>query len=525
MIQAVTIFHYHLLPGGVTSVISLACEALARYMPELKKITLATGTRENLPETAEAIRKNIAGFNLKLNTAVLEEIGYVSGMPSAPSVKEIKHHLQHFAGSLWWIHNYHLGKNPQFTQALLELLEENPHQQVLFHIHDFPECARYENLQRLKSNLTKNPYPRGRNVRYALINRRDLNLMIQSGLPREDLFLLNNPVRKSSPADSEPPDTGKIRRILSEKFPDRGCYTPEGLHLFYPVRTIRRKNILEAGVWTRLAGAYSSEPVNLIVTLPGVSTAERHYSDTVEQIFREGLIPGLWGIGRHLDAAGVSFTGLGKSCDMMVASSVQEGFGYLFVEALQWGLPLFARDLDILEGIRDLFDPVSSRFYSELKIPASPARAEKLRIQYRQKLERTAEHLPPEAGEVLEREIEQTGKEGNIDFSLLSVSEQTEVLQQLESPGFLEETLMLNQKGLADFNEILGNSPDSAMVKRAEEQFSFNNFAKKTGEIFQSYQEAGQRGPAQQESPQTSLIEAFARLKFMLLLYDYNGET
>ena len=312
MIKAVTIFHYHLLPGGVTSVIALSCEALARYMPEISRITLVSGTADNVEAVAKAVRERITGLKVTIETAVLDDIGYVTGMSVPPSVAAIKAHLSVFSGSLWWIHNYHLGKNPQFTQALLEILAEDPYQQLLFHIHDFPECARYENLQRLKNGLTRNPYPRGRNVRYALINRRDLDLMARSELPGDDLFLLNNPVRKSSSGrKDQSTDKSEIRRKLKENFGRENSYDPESLHLFYPVRTIRRKNILEAGAWARLAGEYTKTPASLIVTLPGVSAGERKYSAAVEQAFKEELIPRAVGNRAKTRRSGDSLRGSG----------------------------------------------------------------------------------------------------------------------------------------------------------------------------------------------------------------------
>ena len=194
-VSRIAVFHYHLLPGGVTSVIRLSCEALARHIPRIEEITLVTGLEENSDQTAAEIRRSTAGTGVRIQVAVLPDIGYVTGMPSPPSAALIREHLARFTGSFWWIHNYHLGKNPQFTQALLEILQDDPAQRILFHIHDFPECARYENLQRLNSGISLDPYPSGSNVRYALINSRDRKLLLQSGLAEEELFLLNNPVR------------------------------------------------------------------------------------------------------------------------------------------------------------------------------------------------------------------------------------------------------------------------------------------------------------------------------------------
>ena len=188
-VRAISVFHYHLRPGGVTSVIALACEAWAAYLPEIELIRLVSGSDEYGEELTEKIQERIGNGTTRIENAVLPDIGYVSGMPSPPSVATIKSHLKQFSGSLWWIHNYHIGKNPHFTQALLEILHQDPQQDILFHIHDFPECARYENLQALQQGISLDPYPGARNLRYALINDRDRRLMAQSGLAEADLFL------------------------------------------------------------------------------------------------------------------------------------------------------------------------------------------------------------------------------------------------------------------------------------------------------------------------------------------------
>ena len=201
-------------------------------------------------------------------------------------------------------------------------------------------------------------------------------------------------------------------------------------------------------------------PCNLIVTLPGRSASERRYSAAVEGCFSEGLIPGLWGIGRQAEAAGIPFSDLGRSCDMIVASSVQEGFGYLFVEALQWGLPLFARDLDILEGIRKLFDPASAGFYNELKTPIIPREAQGLRERYRKKLlsleEQLTDQFPRVALKRLGEEIGAIGADGYADFALFGVEDQIALLRRMESPGFVDEFAALNRRGTQAEREAPG---------------------------------------------------------------------
>ncbi len=103
------------------------------------------------------------------------------------------------------------------------------------------------------------------------------------------------------------------RRRLACAFRDRSLsFHPESPLLLYPVRTVRRRNVLEAG---------------LLVSLPGLKRTEIVYSRLVEQCFHEGLIPGLWGIGEDLAEAGLSFRDTVQASDLVVSTAVRDGCG------------------------------------------------------------------------------------------------------------------------------------------------------------------------------------------------------
>ena len=146
----------------------------------------------------------------------------------------------------------------------------------------------------------------------------------------------------------------------------------------YPVRCIRRKNVLEAGLLARLwpGGA------NLVLTLPGVSDDEKAYSDLTEKAFRTGLIPGVFGTGRDPDTEILNYRNLQSSCDCMVSTSLLEGFGYLYINSLLWKKPAVFRNLDILDGFRGIFDDYPAGFFPGLRVPVNPGERNVLKELY-----------------------------------------------------------------------------------------------------------------------------------------------
>ena len=201
----IALFHYHLKPGGVTDVVVLAARALLKYRSDITEIRLVTGESEGTEGVMERIRKGLdhpTGDKLKLD--VLEEIAYVSG-PEGPDPSRLAARLEARYGedTLWWVHNYHLGKNPEFTRALMSIAATGS-RDMLFQIHDFPECGRPENLTRLDRALSEPPYPSGPRIRYATINERDRRILADAGLG-ESVTLLTNPVLWGK----HPPPTGR----------------------------------------------------------------------------------------------------------------------------------------------------------------------------------------------------------------------------------------------------------------------------------------------------------------------------
>lgn len=542
------IFHYHLLPGGVTGVIEQMASALDAASRSVSEVAIVTGSNENLegvrgpwkitvmPEIGYVSRQRLADYAVvsrqrdTAGTATASgPIGQVSAAEVAAGTGVLAERIaarlrEEWSGedTVWWVHNHHLGKNPAFTRALFQTAEELPWQRIVFHIHDFPECGRYSNLRFLHQAGAGALYPQGPNLSYVTINSRDRDILRQAGI--SEVEYLPNPVATAAPPrPARSPE--EVRDTLDRAFGGvNGTFDPTAPLLLYPVRTIRRKNVFEAALLTALI----DDRAGLVVTLPGVSQAEKQYSQMVQHAFAEGTVPGLWGIGTGLDEAGIAFSDLQASADAIISSSVQEGFGFQYITPILAGTPLIARYLDIMADIAPLYDDWPHAFYTRLLVPpGSPSLSGPqalLRFRYTERIDRLAAHLPDEVVDGLHRDVRQLVEAEAVDFSFLLPHMQYTYLKDLRhDPGFRRVVRELNgdvvQQGidaLAAGAGITGERSE-AQVARVEAQFGLQSFAQKVDGILS--RPPGTANPDAEE-PDPAVLRAFASLEYQRLLYE-----
>ena len=554
------VFHYHLRPGGVTGVVTEACIALGRYGRLIEDVVLVCGSDENTDSVLARIRA--AAPALPVSVRIHPELRYASDQNgTSPAALEAR-----IAGLLraeylspdvvWWVHNYHLGKNPPFTAALVSVLQTEPAQRAVLHIHDFPECGRLENLAELRSHLQGTVYPTAPNIAYATINYRDRSLLIEAGIPRDRVFALPNPVEppdtrsrgaagavRGCAPDGAPPRQEVLER-LRDAFGDRFPFVdPDAPLVLYPVRAIRRKNVFEAGFLARLLGTDLGHTPNLIVTLPGTSPLEKPYSDMVEAAFEAGVLPGLAGVGADLDKAGLGFSDLMSAADLVVSTSVQEGFGYAFFEAPGRGVPIAARYLDVLDGLGHLFTPYPHAFYRELRVPFESPSIDSiralLRIRYDEQLERSTASMPAPVRKQLESEVEDMLAAPTIDFSFLMPQIQYAYARDLADEGFANEVRALNFEVLGPMIRVLHGTRSLARpADLIREELGYERYAARVVELIESLSRrvpqgttetvgnAAPRSSAEDEQDpiQRRLIDAFAHKEYVRLLYGPVGE-
>jgi len=471
----ITIFHYHLQTGGIAQVISDSVRAILQQAPDAFEIEIVSGREEGTGEFISQLREKCALppdspqsgtlASGRLSGGVCELIDYTDMMEKPPAPDRIEEELlRRYGGTIWWIHNYHLGKNPQFTRAVIDSALHHPEQQIVLHIHDFPESGRFYNFKRIHDQIEGQLYPVAPNVRYVVINKRDRDILVNAGIPEDHVFLLNNPIDTDN---AKPVDiwhvSEKINTWAGTALP---FWEPDGKLLLYPVRAIRRKNVLEAALLTRMIDT----PANLLVTLPGRSSQEKQYSDLVARVFEEKLVPGAWAVGTRLDEFGTSFHELTRSADMVLSSSIQEGFGFLFINSLLWSVPLVARELDILDGIKSFFSPERSCFYERISVPLKDPDRRNMKTSFSLALESLDGLLPGDLLAGLATEIDDILKEDTIDYSFLTAGIQYDHLREAAGPSsYREELREINAEVVAVTENLLrGAKPVSnTQVKSA----------------------------------------------------------
>lgn len=506
-------FHYHLQPGGVTDVIILSAKTLLRRRDDITELRLVTGRREGAEETCDRIRRDLPREKADaLRLDFIEEIDYEENLSERTDSGALVERLEARYGddTIWWIHNYQIGKNPAFTAALM-MVAEKGNRNIIFQIHDFPECARFENLARLDAVLDGPPYPSGPRIRYAVINERDRKLLVDAGIDDGAVFRLDNPVPLSPMETFDVEETkSALDEVGKKEFP---AWTPGAPVVFYPVRTIRRKNVLEAALMIRLV----AREANLVVSLPGTSGAERPYSDRVEKAFREGLAPGIWGTGTSDDPR-LDYPRMIAACDGVISSSVQEGFGYLFINALHWRKPLLARYLDVMDGFLDIFRDYPRRFWADFRIPAWAGLREKTIESYKGKVAALAALLPARSVKSLTMASERIAQGGGIDISFVSVEDQLEALRRARDDEEWTSNARQLNKELLDAADLTLSARAPDIDVEIEGQFGEAAYARGFEGIRRSFGEAVKTpDPA---AIRNSLLKAFSRLDYFRLLYD-----
>lgn len=383
--------HYHAEPGGVTTVLVQSALALLKHGGDVDDIQLVVGRDGGVRDARLRILEaaGLPSANPDVSVRIIPEMDY----------RADHGHFDHERRDLLFrtfreigrervlvLHNYHLGKNAEFTDAVLRLAEAGGHSGIVFYIHDFPEAGRPANHRYLERHVNRSWYPSGPGIRYAAINERDLGILRAAGIPADQSATLFNPMATEAWDAMSAEQHEEIRERLWNAARALGFRSTRKWLSVYPVRAIRRKNVLEAAMLTRF-----HPDGELWITLPGTSPAEERYSGMVTELYRDSVIRGAFPANAVLEAANVSFPQLLQASDLVVSSSVQEGFGLTFVEAIRAGRPLFARYLDVLGDPVRLFGRHPLVLWNRVMVPLwSPSLSDPrpyLRMRYLQQLE------------------------------------------------------------------------------------------------------------------------------------------
>ncbi|MCL2481648.1 MAG: hypothetical protein FWF38_08055 [Spirochaetaceae bacterium] len=509
----IALFHYHFLPGGITTVAINAVNAIIKYASLnsfiIEEIVFISGKEENLENiiSEKIIKSEETDIAIKYDAD--NSLDYLSDnyKYSEQDIEEkIVLLLKKYKGFIWWIHNYHLGKNPLFTRIITEYLHKNNNQNAILQIHDFPECARPDNYRFLVEKKYT-IYPVEKNIRYATINARDERYLKEAGIPDHLVWLLYDPVSglskkeliennrlKNSVTKNITAQTDTIadlekKNLCKEKLIEQyrkffPALNPENSFALYPVRTIRRKNILEAALLAKITGS----GFNLIVTLPGISAQEKKYSDTVKECFEKGYIPGIWGCGSAIYGESVPLENIINASDFVISSSIMEGFGYHMIDSLLWNKPVITKYLDIQEGFRDIFKNTASFFYDLITVPVNRKDREKVKQLYFDSIRRYLKIVENASIELALHQIDSILNRDSVDFSYLPVCLQIEILTQVSNDKVYRKDVKILNSSLTE--KLLGviRTKQSYDPLKIADYFSFRSFAAVFFKIINSFE-------------------------------------
>ncbi len=337
------IVHFHLRPGGVRRVIELAAPHLAAALrPRVTEVKLLAG---EAPEDSwlGSFRRLLSGTPVVCTVDPV--LGYLSEQrggagEAACKIRECLARILAGPGAadcLVWAHNLGLGRNLPLARELTRVCARQGLRLIVHH-HDWwfeNRWARWSEMRRagflsLKT-AAASVFASSPGLRHAAINQADARLLRRHlGSQAAWLPNLTEPGQLPSPRRTRFAGAWLRARI--------GADAPLWL---LPCRALRRKNIAEALLLTRWL-----RPEAWLVTTAGVSSAdEQAYADRLVGAACQQGWPLLLGALRGAPEGAPSVAECLAASEVVLLTSVQEGFGLPFLEAAAARRPLIARAL------------------------------------------------------------------------------------------------------------------------------------------------------------------------------------
>ncbi|SMC26799.1 hypothetical protein SAMN02746041_02777 [Desulfacinum hydrothermale DSM 13146] len=440
--KTLVVFHYHLLRGGVRSALerSLTCLAQAGWASG-RRLKILVGRDAGV----RSFRQCLEGRWDSVQVHRVSALDYRD--EPWPDEAAFRGHVKHLAArildlaegeTLYWVHNPTLGKNAAVTAAWKAAAQEAQQASLpcrfLYHIHDFPECGRIQNLERLRrcwiTGGVVDPYPEPSAVAYAVLNGADRARMERAGVPAGSLFFLPNLLELPAPLEPSREARERIAAALAA-YADRQGYTFQEDRPWWllPIRMIRRKNVLEAV----LLAAAADPPAQVLITLDANSAQESPYAEAVKDWVRSRRYPVVIGFGLELVGSAFSMAELMGACHAVLTTSLLEGFGFGFLEGPLLGRSLLGRNLpDVTCDFQQAGFP-SGALYEALPVPVEAAERQRLLAAGRAFAGRYGGLFPGLAEESEARfvsALEDLYRREAVDFGLLDLKGQIRVLDR-----------------------------------------------------------------------------------------------
>lgn len=413
--QELVVVHYHFRPGGVRRVMELLLPELAK---RFRKITLVGGEAPGAQWGREMQRKIP-----RLRFATAPAFGYFDAIAGSPERMrgEIRGVLQREAGpdTLIWAHNLSLGRNMILADELAAHSARTGSRLVSHH-HDFWCDHRWSRWPEMRAqgfrtlrDVASAAFAAESRVLHVGINSADVRLL--SRHMKCAAWLPNPAGGEARPGRAA---IARARRWLREELGD------DAPVWVYPARFLRRKNFAEAILLAR----WLSPDARLLTTGGISSPGESACAARLIEAARKSRWRVRFGILASREARAPSVPELIGAAESVVMTSIQEGFGFPYLEGAGLGCRVIARKLPAVQPDLEAFGLRLPGLYDEVLIPPGlfDAKAEFLRQNSAFRSWKTL--LPGPCRALAETPQYLCGPGGPVPFSRLTLEAQLEVL-------------------------------------------------------------------------------------------------
>ena len=261
--------------------------------------------------------------------------------------------------------NLGIGIHPAVTYAFYlysrYCYARNLRKKFIYRTHDFVQEREenFNNVKKFSQSLFEIVpdwhsflYPNLPNVKYIAISRNISWRLIEHGISEKNIFYVPNSVD----AEMIPPDDHSLP--LRQKIIKKYHIPPDSHLILYPVRCVRRKNVEEAIFLTQLFNILATKRVvieecglkdchlegkfHLLVSIAPKTGDDYDYAQQLRGFIKQYHLPVTIGLDdlvcleRGYDSQGrikkYSMGDLYRAVDMVVTTSVLEGFGFVYIE-------------------------------------------------------------------------------------------------------------------------------------------------------------------------------------------------
>jgi glycosyltransferase involved in cell wall biosynthesis len=486
--------HYHLRPGGVTSVMrdmAIALGSHSGYESIRIDVIASVGSEERA-------RRTFAGAQCEK----MEQLKIVNVPALAyhnkpyPSKKdfvdaaerlgnEILMHAEPGRSSadcpyIVHSHNISLGKNPVATMAIKLAAEKAASQSLpiwfINQVHDFAENNRPEQMRaffnctgrRDETFARSFMYPRVPNMIYLTINSADIGNLIELGIAHDRIFLLPDPIdwrpyakgplwendaAELAAMGLEPANHKELmlQRLANYAASKGQIFDSSRPILLSPLKVMRRKNNAESLLLLALFKHLGTD-CQLLISLGASSPPDNAYSHRLLDYAASRNMAVVTGFGHEIISEtdrrsarnGIvtryNMSDLYGLCSAALTTSVVEGFGLAYHEGWLCGKPVIGRKIPEITADFEAKGMNFDHAYEKLSVPLDdlPGLKRRLLGEYEKKLLATrrnwkySDTLPRlSADDIIDAKLFRVGGQNCIDFADLSLEMQFEMLDML----------------------------------------------------------------------------------------------